>query len=102
MITVFQVAYISLTSFEKLTPFTYALTGLFFSFGYAFDFLSSETALNRYGALKLKILFFSNYNLSFLFVLLPLLGSLVLSIIASVKDHGGNSKLKNLSTLMRG
>jgi len=80
----------------------YALTGLFFSCGYALDYLSTETVLNKYAALNLKILFFSNYNLSFLFVLLPLVGSLLLSIIVLVNRRGVSIKVKTLSSFMRG
>lgn len=85
LIAVFQLSYLSLLSLNRLSPVFYSLIGLSLSCGYTINIFSSKTVSNHHNMLGLRIQFFDNYNTSIVFVLLPLLVSLVLSLVAKAK-----------------
>jgi hypothetical protein len=101
LIAVFQVAYLSLAAVDGLAPTAHALSGLGLSCGYALAW-GEASAVGRFAALRLRTLFFGNYNLAFVLVLLPLTASLVVTIALKVKRRNASSKLKSLASLMRG
>ena len=88
LIAVFQLSYLSLLSLTRLSPMLYSLIGLSLSCGYTVNLFSSKTVNSHHNMLGLRLQFFDNYNTSIAFVLLPLLISLVLSLIAKAKKMG--------------
>jgi hypothetical protein len=87
VITIFQVAYLSLVALDRLPPTMHALSGLALSCGFALDIFHSGAVMGKFSALKLQASFIDNYNLSILFVVLPIAVSLVIRIILTTKKE---------------
>jgi hypothetical protein len=85
LITMFQVAYLSLVALERLPPIMHALRGLALSCGLALDLFNSGAVMSKSTALQLQASFIDNYNLSIIFVVLPIAASLVVRIILTTK-----------------
>jgi hypothetical protein len=99
LVTIFQLSFLSLMSLNKLSPTFYSLSGLSLSCGYALNLFESKAISNR--TLNFKLLFFSNSQTCLIFVILPLLISIILSIVARVKKYDELSTIRVLALRMR-
>lgn len=87
LVTIFQVAYLSLVALDRLSPTAHALRGLSLSCGFAIDLFHSGPVVNKFSAVKLQASLMDNYNLSLLLILLPIAASLLIrAILIKKKD----------------
>lgn len=103
-ITVFQLTFLSLLTFENLSPSFASLSLLSYSCGYNIkNMQSSQVNLGRrFKTVGFSEPFLSNYNLTFALVVIPLLVSLVMAIINRIRYKSANPTLIKYSELMRG
>jgi hypothetical protein len=84
LVTIFQVAYLSLAALDRLSPPMHALRGLFLSCGFALNIFRSGPVINKFSAINMQASLVDNYNLNILLVLLPIAASFVVRAILTI------------------
>ncbi len=95
LITIFQVAYLSLVTVERLSPTMHALRGLALSCGFALDLFESGPVTGKFSAIRLQSSLIDNYNTNIAFVVLPIAASFVARIIHAAKKHESDREYLN-------